>query len=170
MAEMGPVQLIAVGFGPDAKFEGKILGELVALDQEKTIRVLDLLFVQKDAQSGDLVAGDFQGEELGGIVGALLGFDFEGVENPPAAENGSGAHAFGLSEAQIQEVAEALDPGSSAAFLLIEHVWARDLKTAIRGAGGTPLVEGFLTPEAVGAVAPELGAMAEALDDIEGGR
>jgi hypothetical protein len=91
MAEMGPVQLIAVGFGPDAKFEGKILGELVALDQEKTIRVLDLLFVQKDAESGDLVAGDFQGEELGGIVGALLGFDFEGVENPPAAENGSGA-------------------------------------------------------------------------------
>jgi hypothetical protein len=30
-----------------------------------------------------------------------------------------------------------------------------------------PLGEGFLTPEAIGAVAAELGAMAEALDDVE---
>jgi hypothetical protein len=36
----------------------------------------------------------------------------------------------------IQEIAASLVPGSSAGFLLVEHVWARDLKRAIRDAGG----------------------------------
>jgi hypothetical protein len=51
--------------------------------------------------------------------------------------------------------------------VLIEHVWARDLKRAIRDAGGFPLGEGFLTPEAIAAVAVELVAMSEALEEIE---
>jgi hypothetical protein len=37
------------------------------------------LFVQKDAEtSDDLLALDYQGEELRAIVGALLGIEFEG--------------------------------------------------------------------------------------------
>ncbi len=56
---------------------------------------------------------------------------------------------------------------SSAAFLLIEHVWARDLKRAIRETGGFPLGEGFLTPEALTEVAPELLVMSEALEALE---
>jgi hypothetical protein len=51
--------------------------------------------------------------------------------------------------------------------LLIEHVWARDLKRALRDAGGFPLGEGFLTPEAIAAVAAELLAMSEALEELE---
>jgi hypothetical protein len=41
------------------------------------------------------------------------------------------------------------------------------LKRAIRDAGGFPLGEGFLTPEALGAVAAELVAMSEALEELE---
>jgi hypothetical protein len=51
--------------------------------------------------------------------------------------------------------------------LLLEHVWARDLKRAIRDIGGVPLGEGFLTPETVALVAAELGAMAEAMDELQ---
>jgi hypothetical protein len=51
--------------------------------------------------------------------------------------------------------------------LLIEHVWARDLKSAVRDAGGYPLGEGFLTPKAVAEVAVEVAAMAAALDEVE---
>jgi hypothetical protein len=50
---------------------------------------------------------------------------------------------------------------------MIEHVWARDLKRAIRDAGGIPIGEGFLTPETVRAVEPELAAMADAMQEIE---
>ena len=162
---IGPVQLLAVGFDPDARFEGRIMDELANLERHETIRILDLLFVGKDAETGDLHALDYQGEELGAIVGALLGFDFEG-EQPSEVSEIEG-HAFGLSEGDIQEIAASLHPGSSAGFLLIEHVWARDLKRAIRDAGGFPLGEGFLTPETLAAVATELLAMSEALEELE---
>ena len=162
---IGPVQLLAVGFDPDARFEGRIMDELANLERHETIRILDLLFVGKDAETGDLLALDYQGEELGAIVGALLGFEFEG-EQPPDLSEIEG-HAFGLSEREIQKIAASLHPGSSAGFLLIEHVWARDLKRAIRDAGGFPLGEGFLTPETLAAVATELLAMSEALEELE---
>jgi hypothetical protein len=168
MTEIGPVQLVTVAFGPDAKFEGRIIEELTKLEGERTIRVLDLLFVLKDPEgSGDLVVLDHQGEDLGAIVGALLGFDFgEEVDQRMRAE-GAGEHAFGLSASDIEAVATQLEPGHAAGFLLIEHVWARDLKRAIRATGGVPVAEGFLTPETVRAVEPELAAMADALNEVE---
>jgi uncharacterized membrane protein len=166
--KIGPVQLLAVGFGPDAKFEGRIMDELSRLERQETIRILDLLFVGKDAETGDLLALDYQGEVLGAIVGALLGFEFEGNgERQAESSQVIQGHAFGLSQMEIQDIAASLAPGSSAGFLLIEHVWARELKRAIRDAGGFPLGEGFLTPEALAAVAAELVAMAEALDELE---
>src|SRR5829696_319737 len=167
--EIGPVQLLAIGFDPDARFEGRIMDELANLERHETIRILDLLFVGKDAETGDLLALDYQGEELGAIVGALLGFEFEGEEQPAGSteEEKVESHAFGLSREQIEAVAASLDPGSSAGFLLVEHVWARDLKRAIRQTGGFPLGEGFLTPEAVAVVATELVAMSEIFDELE---
>jgi hypothetical protein len=169
MKEIGPVQLLAIGFGPGAKFEGKIMDELGKLERKDTIRILDLLFVHKDAETGDLLALDYQGEELGAIVGALLGFEFEGDEQPAGSteEEKIESHAFGLSQRNIEELAASLEPGSSAGFLLVEHVWARDLKRAIRQTGGFPLGEGFLTPEAVAAVAVELAVLVEIFEELE---
>jgi uncharacterized membrane protein len=163
---IGPVQLLAIGFDQDARFEGRIMNELANLERHETIRILDLLFVGKDAETGDLLALDYQGEELGAIVGALLGFDFEG-EQPSHEVSEIEGHAFGLSQREIHGIAASLKPGSSAGFLLIEHVWARELKDAIRNAGGFPLGEGFLTPETLAAVASELLAMSEALEELE---
>ena len=163
---IGPVQLVAIGFPPDAEFEGRILDELERLERHETIRILDLLFVGKDAETGDLLALDYQGEDLGAIVGALLGFEFEG-EQPDGTTDDIQGHAFGLSQAEMQEMAASLKPGNSAGFLLVEHVWARDLKSAIRDAGGFPLGDGFLTPEALAAVGTELVAISEALEDLE---
>jgi hypothetical protein len=168
MTQIGPVQIIAIGFGPDAKFEGHILEELAKLEEQRTVRVLDLLFLLHDAESGDLVVLDYQGEDLGAIIGALLGFEFEGVEpTEPAQSDAEGQHAFGLTREQIEQLAGGIEPGQAAAFLLIEHIWARDLKSAVRDAGGYPLGEGFLTPEAVAEVALEVAAMAAALDEVE---
>src|SRR5215208_6412265 len=166
--KIGPVQLVAIGFLPQANFEGRIMEELSRLERHETIRILDLLFVGKDAETGDLLALDYQGEELGAIVGALLGFEFEGNgERRAESSQVPQGHAFGLSQREIQDIAASLAPGSSAGFVLIEHVSARDLKRAIRDTGGFPLGEGFLTPEAIAAVAVELVAMSEALEELE---
>lgn len=143
------------------------MAELTKLEGEGTIRILDLLFVAKQ-ESGDLVALDYQGEDLGAIVGALLGFDFEGEDSAPEADvETAGGHAFGLSRGQIEGIAATLPVGHSAGILLVEHVWARHFKNAVRDAGGEPLGEGFLTPEAVGFVAAELVAMSEELEELE---
>jgi uncharacterized membrane protein len=166
--EIGPVQMLAIGFDPEARFEGRIMDELANLERHETIRILDLLFVGKDAETGDLLALDYQGEDLGAIVGALLGFEFEDDgERQDGSLQEIQAHAFGLSQREIHGIAASLKPGSSAGFLLIEHVWARDLKEAIRDAGGFPLGEGFLTPETLTPVAPELLAMSETLEELE---
>ena len=91
---------------------------------------------------------------MGAVVGALLGMQLD------ETEEGSG-HSFGMSSGEIEEMGAALPPGGSAGLLLIEHVWARELKRAIRDAGGIPLGDQFLTPERVAAVEPQLAAMSE---------
>jgi uncharacterized membrane protein len=164
--KIGPVQLVVIGFPLGAELEGRIMAELERLERHETIRILDLLFVGKDAETGDLLALDYQGEDLGAIVGALLGFEFDG-EQPDGTTEDIQGHAFGLSQTKMQEMAASLKPGDSAGFLLVEHVWARDLKSAIRDAGGFPLGDGFLTPEALAAVGTELVAISEAIEELE---
>jgi uncharacterized membrane protein len=166
MTEIGPVQMIAVGFGPDAQFEGKVLEELAKLEDEHTIRVLDLLFILHQEETGQYEVMDYHDEDLGAIVAALMGLEFEGGNTDGAA---SGApqdeHAFGLSRTDLDGLKARIEPGQAAAFMLIEHVWARDLKRAIRGAGGVPLGDGFLTPELIASVGPELTVVSQALDE-----
>jgi hypothetical protein len=167
MNDIGPVQALVIGFGPEAKFEGRILEELERLEEAGTVRVLDLLFVRRDADTGDLLALDAQREDLGAIAGALLGFDFDadGDAERPRAEGQAGDGAYGLSREDLESVAASLEPGLAAGVLLIEHVWARDLKRAVREAGGVPIAEGFLTPELIAEVAAELLVVSAAIEE-----
>jgi uncharacterized membrane protein len=156
LANIGPVQLMSVGFEPGANFEGRIADELAKLQSEGTIRLLDLLFVARDTDSDELVVLEHQEETMGAVVGALLGLELDG-------EQAVGERSFGMTSAEIQDMGAALPPGGAAGIMLIEHVWARDLKSAIRDAGGSPLGDQFLTPETVAAMEPQLAAMAESV-------
>jgi uncharacterized membrane protein len=168
MAEIGPVQLISLGFDRDANFEGRVIAELAKLESERTIRVLDVLFIARDTDSEDTVVLEHPGaEDMGAIVGALLGFEFEGEDGGTTETTEGEQHAFGFSQDDIQQMASGLGPGESAGLLLIEHVWARDLKRAFRDAGGRLLGEGFLTPETIKAVEPELAAISDAIAAME---
>ena len=159
MTEIGPVQLISLGFEPGANFEGRIANELAKLESDRTIRILVLLFVARDTDSDELVVLEHQEESMGAIVGALLGVRLEGAEEQE--------HSFGFTQGEIEQMAAGLEPGGAAGLLLVEHVWARDLKRAVRDAGGRMLGESFLTPETVAAVEPELAAMSAAIEERE---
>jgi hypothetical protein len=101
-------------------------------------------------------------ESMAGIAGALLGIEFaEGSEEP-------GEHSFGFSRAEIDEMGAGLEPGGSAGLLMIEHVWARGLRRAVRDAGGRMVGQGFLTPETIAATDPNLAAMSEAIENQQG--
>jgi uncharacterized membrane protein len=156
LTEIGPVQLLNIGFDPGANFEGRIADELAKLQSERTIRVLDLLFIGRDTDSDEIVVLEHQEESMGAIVGALLGLQIEGEEESE--------HAFGFTQAEIEQMGAGLEPGGAAGLMLIEHVWARDLKQAVRDAGGRMLGQDFLTPETVAAVEPKLAAISAAIE------
>jgi Family of unknown function (DUF6325) len=119
----GPVSFMAVGFGPEATFEGRIVAELQRFEDSGMLRVLDLLFVRRD-ESGEL-------ETRPGIPGR------------PTL----------VSQADVDEVAAALEPGHAAGLLLLEHVWQAELADAIAATGGQVLQEGLLDPEQTAALA-----------------
>lgn len=165
MAGIGPIQLLTVAFGPDAKFEGRIIDELWALQRSGQVRVLDLLFVQKES-SGDLVTADYQAEGMGDTVAALLGIPRRVLREAEASfPSLSEGNAFGFTLEEIRELARELEPGTSAGFVLLEHTWAKGLRRAIRDAGGVPVAEGFLTEESLQVVVAELALAVERLDD-----
>ena len=171
---IGPIQFVAFRFDTLDRFKGEILDQLEALMDVPAIRVLDVLFVAKE-DDGDLVALELSDlgiddsgddEALGTLIGTLMGFSFEGEADAPPGEI-TEASAIGVTPEDIRRVGRDLAPGTAAALFLLEHRWAIGLRDAIRDAGGTPVVQGFLTLEGLVMVGAELAAVAEAMAAIE---
>ena len=119
MEEIGPVDYAIVAF-PGNRFRGEIGPAIADLVEAGTIRVIDIAFVGKDAD-GNAVAMELT--ELDPDVQEAL--DSIGVE------------VSGLfNEDDLMDAAEGLDPNSSAALLVWENVWAREVAQAMRNAGG----------------------------------
>jgi uncharacterized membrane protein len=161
--EFGPVQILVVGF-EHGKFEGKALEELRRLREHDIVRLLDLLFVQKDEAGAvaEIEITDLAREEmaeLGAIAGALLGFGAAGEEGAEAgalAGAGRGTEGSLVDEDEVWYLADAIPPGTAAAVALLEHRWAIPLRDAILEAGGETLADSWIHPEdliAVGAAA-----------------
>jgi len=151
------LQVIAVSFGPDADFQGRILGEVDRLQGRGVLRLLDLLFVAKndDGTIDRLVVGDE--EDFGALLARIVPLDGVGLVESSFDDGSSG---FDLADAWA--LAGALKPGTALAFLLVEHVWAQPLFDAIDETGGELLGEGFLASEAGSLVRDEVAAMDEA--------
>ena len=137
MTSIGPVQFIAVGFPESATYEGRIIAEMQKIEASGALRVLDVLFVLKDPDTGELQTLDIQSDELQALAGTLT---------------------LGVSRREIEGVGDELAPGQAAGMLLVEHVWARDLADAIEATGGGVLAQGLLGPEAMDEIIAELAA------------
>jgi hypothetical protein len=138
MAALGPVELLFVEF-PGNQFTGEIIPELSQLVEQGTIRVIDLVFVAKDAD--------------GNAVGIAL------EDLPGDAKDAFSALVSELAELiaeeDVEDLAEGLEPNSSAAILLFEHTWAIPFRDAIVGSGGRlvarlPITEAALAEIAAG--------------------
>ena len=173
---VGPVQVIVFGFDRTDQFRGEVLKELASLRGRGLIRLLDLFLALK-TPSGDIVAVETndltadESVEFGRVAGKLLGV--ESVSAPElagaAVENmlAAASHSVGLDYQGLRQVVESLPPGKAFGVLMFEHTWAIPLRDAIRRAGGVPLAQGFITPEALLIVGDELRAIAEAERTIE---
>ncbi len=122
MNELGPVDYLIVAF-PGNEFRGEIGPALADLVEAGTIRIIDLAFVGKSA-TGEIVAfelTDLDPEVRAGLE--KLGVEVNGLFN----------------EDDLMSAGEELEPDSSAALLVWENVWARDVAQKMRDAGGVLL-------------------------------
>jgi len=100
-----PIEYLVVAF-PDGSISDEIAPELADLVDKKVIRILDIVFITKEV-SGDVNVLEF--DELGNLVGfAEIDAEVGGLIGPD----------------DLDFVASELDPGSAAAVLLIEDLWA----------------------------------------------
>ena len=146
-----PAQLLVFGFGPEAHFEGQLVGALERIESGGALRVLDVLFVGRDPETGELVAVDLAGGGAGGIVAPLLGFRLNPAERRQATERA-------LSAEGLRELGAGLEPGAAMAAVLVEHVWARSLEEAVSRTGGAPLASEFVDATGLAELAPHLRA------------
>jgi hypothetical protein len=137
MTRIGPVQFIAVGFPEDATYEGRVIAEIERIEAGGSLRVLDVLFVRKDPDTGALQTMDVQSEQLQALAGTVT---------------------LGVSRREIEGVGDELAPGQAAGMILVEHVWARDLAEAIESTGGGILAQGLLGPDAMEEIVAELAS------------
>jgi hypothetical protein len=169
--EFGPIQLVVIGFENVDQFRGEIVRELDAVRSRGVIRLIDALFVLK-SEDGEVIAvqesdvPSAEVAEIGLAIRALLGMDGGAVTRTDTTDELI-AKGIGLTPDDIGRAVDALEPGTAALYLLIEHTWATGLKHAVRNTGGVPLMQGFLTPEAVMLVGAELEAIMEAEATIE---
>jgi hypothetical protein len=149
--ELGPVDWIVVEF-PGSKFKGEIAPALDDLVERDLIRVLDLLVLKKDAD------------------GALEAFEMSELDDSELGEMRSyeSELAMLLSEDDVVAIAEAIEPGSSAAVLVWENSWAAPFASAVRRAGGQLVASGRIPIQALLAVieAEEAAAGSESESEL----
>jgi hypothetical protein len=113
----GPVDVVIIGF-PGNKFTGRIAPAVVDLVDSGTIRVLDLLFVSKDAD---------------GVVTALQATDLD-PETGPSYLSLDVVQPGALGPEDAEEISEDLAANSSALLIAFENVWAARFVDACRAA------------------------------------
>ena len=132
MDELGPVDWIVVEF-PGSRFKGEIAPALGELVENGIVRVLDLLLIRKE-EDGSL--GFFELSDLDeSEIGSLRSYET--------------ALATLLSEEDVQSVAAAVEPGSTAALLVWENSWAAPFASAVRRAGGQLAASGRIPVQAI---------------------
>ena len=113
---VGPVDVYIIGF-PGNKFTGRIAPAIIELVENGTIRVLDLLFVMKDAD---------------GVVTSLKAADVD--EEGAAFLSISTTQPGALGPEDAEEVGDDLPANSSALLVAYENLWVGKLVEALRDA------------------------------------
>jgi hypothetical protein len=130
--ELGPVDWLVVEF-PGSKLNGEVAPILKDYVDRDLIRVLDLLFLKKD-EDGSVEA--FEASDLDDSeIGELRSYEKE--------------LAMLLSEQDVADLMETIEPGSSAAVLVWENLWAAPFGAAVRHAGGQLVATGRIPIQAI---------------------
>jgi hypothetical protein len=129
--EMGPIDYIVLEW-PGRQPKGEVAPLILDLHDRGVIRILDVALMVK-GEDGSVAAVD-----LGSANGDSGGFaEFDGAS--------SGL----LGQDDLEQAAEALNPGTSAAVLVYENRWAAPVAVALRRSGGQLVATGRLPVQAI---------------------
>jgi hypothetical protein len=130
--ELGPVDYLVVEFPAGASnFTGEMARELLALVDAGTIRVIDVLILTKNED------GTVDATELSDIkeLGELETIEAELAEL--------------LAEEDVEHLAAAIEPGSTAGVIIWENLWAAPFASAARRSGGQLVANGRIPIQAI---------------------
>jgi hypothetical protein len=130
--DLGPVDYLVVEFPAGASnFTGDMIKELLALVDSGTIRVIDILILTKD------VDGNVDAMELSDVdeLGELQAMEAELAEL--------------LAAEDVENLAAAMEPGSTAGVLIWENLWAAGFASAARRSGGQLIANGRIPIQAI---------------------
>ena len=130
--ELGPVDYLVVEFPAGASnFTGEMATELLALVDAGMIRVIDVLILTKN-DDGSVDAIELEDlDDLG---------EFQRIEAELAEM---------LAEEDVEHLAAAMEPGSTAGVLIWENLWAAPFASAVRRAGGQLIANGRIPAQAI---------------------
>lgn len=118
--EHGPIDVVVIGYPPRAPMKGESIPLLLDLVEKGTIRVLDALFVRKEAD------------------GTFSGFDLADLDEDTAGDLTvfAGATTGLLDDDDVALTAAKIEPGSAAVMIVYENRWAAPFIAAVRRNGG----------------------------------
>jgi hypothetical protein len=129
---LGPVDYIVVEFpAGESSFTGEMADELIALVEAGTIRVIDVLILTKHED---------------GTVDAM---ELSDIEQLGPLQTVEAQLAELLAEEDVEHLAAAMDPGSTAGVLLWENLWAAPFASAARRSGGQLIATGRIPIQAI---------------------
>jgi hypothetical protein len=130
--QLGPVDYVVVEFPAGASnFTGEMAAELVALVDSGTIRLIDVLILTKNED------GTVEATELSDIeeLGELQALEAQLAEL--------------LAADDVEHLAAAMEPGSTAGVLIWENLWAAPFAAAARRSGGQLIANGRIPIQAI---------------------
>jgi hypothetical protein len=118
--ELGPIDIIVIAYPADAPMTGEAVPLFLDLINRGIVRVLDVMFVMKDAD------------------GTFSGFDATDLEPDSVGDFAefTGASSGLLGDDDLQTAADAIEPGSAAVMIVYENRWAAPFVAAVHRNGG----------------------------------
>jgi len=134
--DLGPMSYLAFEFEGN-KMKGEALKDLMALAEKKIIRVLDLVAVMKDAK-GTVTTREIVEMDPDEVI----------LINPLKSQI-KGLFTTG----DLEAIGGAIRPNTTAALLLVEHLWAAKFFADVKAANGrlveNQFIPGILVQEAL---------------------